>query len=108
MLKRETLARKAKHIINFIENKAVLVVDGIAYNGILESNGYATKYRDNGWLDGTTKTWIGNNNDLKFLPESGMKVTIDKVKAKILGFQLDPVQNIIRIDLTDVPSEVTM
>lgn len=108
MLTRETLARKAKHIISHVEDSSTLEVDGVTYKGITESNSYATNYRDNGWLEGTLKTWIGVQTSLKFIPETGMDVLCDKVKMQIMGVSNDPLQNIIRIDLGDSVGEATL
>jgi hypothetical protein len=105
MLKRETLARKARHIFNHVESYSTLTCEGIDYRGIIESSSYATKYRDNGWLEGTIKTWIGVASDLKFIPKSGLNVICDKIEYSITGTNSDPLTNIIRIDLGDKAGE---
>lgn len=101
MIRRETLARKARVILNHIEDSSTLTFDGIDYKGITESNSYATKYRDNGWLEGALFTWIGCASDLKFEPKTGLTVLFNKIEMSILGTSSDPLNNIIRIDLGD-------
>lgn len=101
MITNDYLTRKARWILGITEKQARLTVDGQDYYGMIESNSYATKYRDNGWLDGTSVTWVGVHSLIKFAPLSGTEVLLDDKKLKILGSQLDPVGNIIRIDLGD-------
>lgn len=98
------LSQKLKSIIKYSGLSKKLIIEGVEYYGIVESNTYTQKYRDIGYVDNIIKTFIGCASDWgtdedAVYPSANQEATLDDVVYRVAGYQLDPMINTIRVDL---------